>query len=274
MIHSCVTWLTYMWHTHISVWVICVCLLWHDSFIQPIADWVAQNLEIISNFFQFSTRRTRILMGFISSIIYYVVLIANPIGRVVVRLKSSGKNFEILCHPICNWLYVAYTSRSNERNMPSWGVIKGLLAHTNQWMSHGINKRVMAHLTVNWAKHSHINVWAMAHMNESWHTSRWRERNIHISMHESWHVWMSHGTYEWVMAHMNESWRIWMSHGTYEWVMAHMKESWHTSRWRERNMPSGDVITGPTGRRTPFSWTLFFFFLEFYSYACEIFFAG
>jgi len=34
-------------------------------------------------------------------------------------------------------------------------------------------------------------------------------------MNESWHIWMSHGTYEWVMAHMNESWHIWMSHGMY-----------------------------------------------------------
>ena len=36
---------------------------------------------------------------------------------------------------------------------------------------------------------------------------------------ESWHIWMSHGTYEWVMAHLNESWHIWMSYVTYEWVM-------------------------------------------------------
>jgi len=53
--------------------------------IQPIADRVAQNLEIISNNFQFSTRRTRILMGFVISTIYYVVLIVNPMGRSLVR---------------------------------------------------------------------------------------------------------------------------------------------------------------------------------------------
>ena len=35
--------------------------------LQPIADKVARNLEIISKNFQFSTRRTRILMGFIVS---------------------------------------------------------------------------------------------------------------------------------------------------------------------------------------------------------------
>jgi len=44
-------------------------------------DRVAQNLEIISKNFQFSTRRTRILMGFS---IYYLVLIVNPVGRILV----------------------------------------------------------------------------------------------------------------------------------------------------------------------------------------------
>jgi len=58
----------------------------HVSFIgsrlQPIADRVALNLEIISTNFQFRTKRTRILMGFI---IYYLVLIVNPMGRSLVR---------------------------------------------------------------------------------------------------------------------------------------------------------------------------------------------
>jgi len=35
--------------------------------VQPSADRAAQNLEIISKNFQFGTRRTRILMGFIIS---------------------------------------------------------------------------------------------------------------------------------------------------------------------------------------------------------------
>jgi len=38
-----------------------------SAIIQPIADWVAKNLEIISKFFQLSTRRTRILVRFIIS---------------------------------------------------------------------------------------------------------------------------------------------------------------------------------------------------------------
>jgi len=39
---------------------------------------------------------------------YHVVLIANTTGRnvVTVRLKSFSNNLEILCHPICNWLYL------------------------------------------------------------------------------------------------------------------------------------------------------------------------
>ena len=69
------------------------------EFVQPIADKVAQNLEIISKNFQFSTRRTRILMGFI---MYYLVLIVNPMGRILVRWESFRNNLEMLCHPICN----------------------------------------------------------------------------------------------------------------------------------------------------------------------------
>jgi len=45
-------------------------------------DRVAQNQEIILTNFLFSTRRTRILMRLI---IYYLVLIVNPIGRILVR---------------------------------------------------------------------------------------------------------------------------------------------------------------------------------------------
>jgi len=41
-------------------------------------------------------------MGFI---IYYLVLIVNPMGRILVRWKKFRNNLEILCHPICNRLY-------------------------------------------------------------------------------------------------------------------------------------------------------------------------
>jgi len=46
--------------------------------------WVAQNLEIMFRKFQFSTRRTRILMGFIIRTIHSVVLIVNPMRRILV----------------------------------------------------------------------------------------------------------------------------------------------------------------------------------------------
>ena len=70
-----------------------------DTEVQPITDRVAQHLEIISKNFRFSTRRTRILMGFI---VYYLVLIVNPMGRILVRWKRFRNNLEMLCHPICN----------------------------------------------------------------------------------------------------------------------------------------------------------------------------
>ena len=54
--------------------------------VQPSADRAAQNLEIISKNFQFGTKRTRILLGFIMGfIIYYLVLIVNPMGGILVR---------------------------------------------------------------------------------------------------------------------------------------------------------------------------------------------
>jgi len=44
-----------------------------DTAIQLIADRAAQNLEIISQNFQSSTKCSRILMGFILSTVYYLV---------------------------------------------------------------------------------------------------------------------------------------------------------------------------------------------------------
>jgi len=73
---------------------------------------VRQNLEIIYENFQFSTRPGPGLRvpesswDFSFCNIYYVVLIINPMGRILVRWKSFRKNLEILFHPICNRLYV------------------------------------------------------------------------------------------------------------------------------------------------------------------------
>ena len=83
--------------------------------IPPIADRVAQHLEIICKNFQFSTRRTSILMGFIC----YLVLIVNPMGRILVRWKSFRNNLEMLCHPTCNWLDI-------------WGMCIYVSVFTNQ----------------------------------------------------------------------------------------------------------------------------------------------
>ena len=72
-------------------------LLWKEICkreVQPIADRVAQHLEIISKNFHFSTRRTRILMGFI---IYYLVLIVNPMGRILVRWKFVSEMISRCC---------------------------------------------------------------------------------------------------------------------------------------------------------------------------------
>jgi len=42
-------------------------------------------------------------MGFI---IYYLVLLVNPMGRILVRRKWLTNNLEIVCHPICNRMYL------------------------------------------------------------------------------------------------------------------------------------------------------------------------
>ena len=71
--------------------------------VEPIADRVAHHLENISKNFRFSTKRTRILMGLI---FYYLVLIVNPMGGILVCWKSFKMNLEIQGHPICNQLYM------------------------------------------------------------------------------------------------------------------------------------------------------------------------
>jgi len=102
-----------------------------------------QNLQIISKKFQFSTRRTRILMGFIMSTIYHVVLISNSISRIVVRLKRFKKNLEILCHlqlavtpKTTNHLFTCYLNRMCRSNpvclIKQWSVII-LLGSYVQW---------------------------------------------------------------------------------------------------------------------------------------------
>jgi len=82
--------------------------------LQPIAHTMAQTLEIISKNFQFSTRRTRILMGLI---IYYLELIVNPMRRILVRWKCWERMSIFFAIPCaigctCEWrdsLYICVT---------------------------------------------------------------------------------------------------------------------------------------------------------------------
>jgi len=96
------------------------------------ASIMAQNLEIVSKTIQLSTRRTRILMGFI---IYYLVLTVNPMGRILICWKRCRKYLEILCHPICNRLWckvkVLYHSSARDvaRGIP-WRGSRGTHTHT------------------------------------------------------------------------------------------------------------------------------------------------
>ena len=73
--------------------------------IQPIADSVAQNLEMMFKNYQFSTRRTRIRMGFINTMIFGGTNHKSH-RQNSGSLKSFTKNLKILCHLICNRLYV------------------------------------------------------------------------------------------------------------------------------------------------------------------------
>ena len=74
-------------------------------------DRVVQNLEIISKNFRFSTRLTKILMGFIIS-----TMSLRGSNRTSHRQTSGSlnknrfrNNLKILCHPICNRCYASWS---------------------------------------------------------------------------------------------------------------------------------------------------------------------
>jgi len=75
---------TYTFRYNVGPWLsICIYTSRYvDIAVDITADRVAHNLEIMSKNFQFSTMRTRILLGFI---IYYLVLIVHPMGRILVH---------------------------------------------------------------------------------------------------------------------------------------------------------------------------------------------
>jgi len=74
--------------------------------VQPIADRVAKNLEITSKNFQFSTGRTRILMGFIVSTMALPGTNRGSHGQNSGSLKCFRNNLTSVCHPTCNRLYL------------------------------------------------------------------------------------------------------------------------------------------------------------------------
>ena len=71
-----------------------------------------------------------------------------------------------------------------------------------------------------WVSHGTYE-WVMAYMSESCHI--WISHVTYMS--ESCHIWVSHVTCEWVVSHMSKSCQI------YEWVMSHMKISCHIYKW-------------------------------------------
>jgi len=84
------------------------------TYIQPIADRVTKNLEIISKDFQFGARRTRILMGFVMSTMLLPGTDRKSHGQDCGSLNFCRDDLKIFCHPICNRLYICmytYTYR-------------------------------------------------------------------------------------------------------------------------------------------------------------------
>ena len=81
----------------------CICAIYTSHEVQPIADKVAQHLEIIS--MTFSTNQNS-AHGIYDQ--YQVIndeFHENP-GTPGTKLNVCRNNLKILCHPICNWLYI------------------------------------------------------------------------------------------------------------------------------------------------------------------------
>jgi len=87
---------SWMWFAHMSVDVVWSQYIIDKVNLQPIAKRMAKNLEIISKNFQISTRRTRILMGFV------VDWFSNPIFRTNSDVRDVDKlswDLEIILGP-------------------------------------------------------------------------------------------------------------------------------------------------------------------------------
>ena len=68
--------------------------------LQPIADRVAQHLEIISKKTFNSLLGAPGFLWDLSVSCDYLVPIVNPMGSTLVRLKDFRNNLKILCHPM------------------------------------------------------------------------------------------------------------------------------------------------------------------------------
>jgi len=114
-----------------------------NAHVQPIAHKVAQNLDIISGKFQFITRRTGILMWFIISTMSlrgtnrksHEQNSSTNLRNNLEIWHSFGHNLEILCHLMCNWLYMC---------------IKFVVIHSYcTWLIY-MYLEILCHLMCNW----------------------------------------------------------------------------------------------------------------------------
>jgi len=72
------------------------------TYVQPIADRVALNLEIIFKTFSTNQNSAHFIYDW-----YQVITDKSHenAGTPGTKLKVFRNNLQILCHPICNWLY-------------------------------------------------------------------------------------------------------------------------------------------------------------------------
>jgi len=101
----------HMYGNHESSWL----NSWHvvsdyehifDNKLQPTVDRVAQNLEIISRNLHLVPGIPGFSWDLLLISCYYLVLIVNPMCRMLVRRRLDRSNLNILCHPICIGLHV------------------------------------------------------------------------------------------------------------------------------------------------------------------------
>ena len=81
--------------------ILCICIFVY-TYIQPIADRVAQHLKIISKTFPTNQNSAHGIYDQYQAI--NDESRENP-GTPGTKLKVFRNNLKMLCHPICNWLY-------------------------------------------------------------------------------------------------------------------------------------------------------------------------